>query len=436
MEVSPFTCKTNWTKRSAATCFFMHWSLLAPLRFLIALVVFMILPGTICYCLGRMGGGPPPGSNYPPKTWARISFVCEWACKGWCLVMGYKVTVHGKQDPSARVLVANHHTPFDIPLLQAAGLVFHPVSLDKITKIPVAGLLVRNLLALTFDRENPKERRELLRQGRKRVRDATFSPTLVFPEGTTCNTKVLPQFKTGAVRMAEGRPIQPITIKIEPEEHRQAWVPYNGLNPIQIMWFQCWQLARTHVTITMMDVVTGNKNIQYAVQYEPAFQLTEEIRVRMAMQLNVETSAHRIEDMSLACMARDKFQVGLGPNFEPTVGPIFSKIQYHFPNIPYKKVEEQLGFFLGYQKRSPGKITDFLEYLKIVATEQKWPEFPEAREWETDGDEFLYEMKELTDSLRKQRVRTGDARDDKFEQRMDALLLSVEKNCVELLPED
>jgi 1-acyl-sn-glycerol-3-phosphate acyltransferase len=114
----------------------------------------------------------------------------------------------------ACVMVANHTSYADVPILMAAlGTDYRFVAKQEVLDMPMIGTFVRRLRHLAFDRSNAKSRHAIAGEIDKVL--ANGSSVLIFPEGTfTANEGVRP-FQLGAFKAAldSGTPIVPVAVR-------------------------------------------------------------------------------------------------------------------------------------------------------------------------------------------------------------------------------
>lgn len=130
-----------------------------------------------------------------------------------CRLAGVKVHVdRGDFDPSGRyILMVNHQSWFDIPVLLAAlkGHQFRFVAKESLFRIPFFGHAMTRVGYIGINRENP-------RRGMKSIQEAiaksAHASILIFPEGT--RHERLGEFKIGGMILAikSERPIIPVII--------------------------------------------------------------------------------------------------------------------------------------------------------------------------------------------------------------------------------
>ncbi len=130
-----------------------------------------------------------------------------------CGLAGVKVQVDRKDfDPSGNyILMANHQSWFDIPVLLVAlkGHQFRFVAKQSLFSIPFFGHAMTRVGYIGIDRDNP-------RRGMKSIQEAiaksAHASIFIFPEGTRCER--LGEFKIGGMILAikSERPIIPVLI--------------------------------------------------------------------------------------------------------------------------------------------------------------------------------------------------------------------------------
>ena len=76
---------------------------------------------------------------------------------------------------------------------------------------PLVGTIVKAIQTVTVDRKDPKSKKNVIESMKNRAKPGTGWPqTLIFPEGTTTNGRLLITFKSGAFIPAV--PVQPCVI--------------------------------------------------------------------------------------------------------------------------------------------------------------------------------------------------------------------------------
>jgi lyso-ornithine lipid O-acyltransferase len=120
--------------------------------------------------------------------------------------------ITGKLPRGPAVLVANHLSYIDVPLLLGLAPCV-PISKKEIARWPIVGGIARSFEVLFVDRADPWSGALALRRA-VRLLERGVS-VLGFPEGTTTDGEILLQFRRGlfgAARLA-GVPVVPIAIR-------------------------------------------------------------------------------------------------------------------------------------------------------------------------------------------------------------------------------
>lgn len=194
------------------------WAFWAILWF--GLVALVLLPITaLAMKLARKGRQLVAGQSII-KVWAKILL---WG-------MGMPITVRGKEHipRESCIFVVNHVSMLDI-LANVACIPPNTMWLSKkeVTKIPVAGYLVKRL-HLLVDRSSKESRRQAMRDMQQAMANG-YSLNL-YPEGTrNKGPQLVKSFYDGAFQLAvqTGKPIVPITIL-------DNWKRQNGHMPLQL----------------------------------------------------------------------------------------------------------------------------------------------------------------------------------------------------------
>jgi 1-acyl-sn-glycerol-3-phosphate acyltransferase len=141
--------------------------------------------------------------------------VMGWWGRAFLRLSGCRLRVEGIADLPAggAVLVSNHQSLVDIPLLLAAFP--RPVKFlakRELGEIPLFGQAMAAAGNLFVDREDPRDTVQLLREAGGRVRAGSL--LIVFPEGTRSADGSVGEFKAGAFFIAQrsGMPVVPVYI--------------------------------------------------------------------------------------------------------------------------------------------------------------------------------------------------------------------------------
>jgi 1-acyl-sn-glycerol-3-phosphate acyltransferase len=145
----------------------------------------------------------------------RAGRVMEWWGRAFVRVGGWALRVEGAGHlPSGgAVLVANHQSVVDIPMLLAAFP--RPVRFlakRELGEIPLFGKAMAAAGNLFIDRDDPRDAVRMLREARARILGGRF--VVVFPEGTRSDDGSIGEFRPGAFFLARkaGAPVVPVYI--------------------------------------------------------------------------------------------------------------------------------------------------------------------------------------------------------------------------------
>ena len=147
-----------------------------------------------------------PGGN-------RAERVMGWWGRAFVRLGGWKLRVEGMENlPSGgAVLVSNHQSVVDIPMLLAAFP--RPVGFlakRELGEIPLFGKAMAAAGNLFVDRDDPRDAVRMLREAGARLRDGRL--VVVFPEGTRSGDGSIGEFQLGAFYLAQksGAPVVPV----------------------------------------------------------------------------------------------------------------------------------------------------------------------------------------------------------------------------------
>ncbi len=177
------------------------------------LVVMLITSGSIARAI------------VSPKWWAGglldvAAQASDWG--RWLLTSAnVHVHVHGEKPPCGVLLVCNHRSYIDIPvvmhLLPCAFL-----AKLSVAKWPVLGLAARMGNTVFVDRSSQESRREARAHLRSLLEDGLS--VVIFPEGTTTAGPGIASFRPGAFAMAARGDFPVVPMAIHYEDPKDAWV--------------------------------------------------------------------------------------------------------------------------------------------------------------------------------------------------------------------
>jgi len=146
---------------------------------------------------------------------SRAVRVMRWWGRAFVRLGGWTFRVEGMENlPSGgAVLVANHQSIVDIPMLLSAFP--RPVRFlakRELGEIPLLGKAMAAAGNLFIDREDPRDTVRMIREAGARLHDGGL--VVVFPEGTRSRDGSIGEFRPGAFYLAQksGAPVVPVYI--------------------------------------------------------------------------------------------------------------------------------------------------------------------------------------------------------------------------------
>lgn len=181
---------------------------------LAALLLFGLILVALLQLALRLGGRKRVRPERLTRFWHRLLL----------RLLGLHLTVHGTAAPGAHLLVANHVSWLDIPLIAGHAPVRF-VSKIEVRRMPVAGWLASGVNTFYIDRGRgalgPLMRTlaASLRQGRS---------VALFPEGTTHDGAAVHAFHSRlfAVAFDGHRPVQPVALRYGPGDAGRPVAPF------------------------------------------------------------------------------------------------------------------------------------------------------------------------------------------------------------------
>ena len=146
---------------------------------------------------------------FPKKHYKKIKL---FYTKAILKLLGIPLIIEGSPDPEAKMIIMNHSSLIDIPVIEAA----YPEDLVWIAKkelfdTPFFGLLLKLPDNIRLDREDRKSLVHLLKESKEKSKVKTIA---IFPEGTRARGDKLLPFKPGAKIIADKLhlKVQPVLI--------------------------------------------------------------------------------------------------------------------------------------------------------------------------------------------------------------------------------
>ena len=146
---------------------------------------------------------------FPKKHYKKIKL---FYTKAILKLLGIPLIIEGSPDPEAKMIIMNHSSFIDIPVIEAA----YPKDLVWIAKkelfdTPFFGLLLKLPDNIRLDPEDRKSLVHLLKESKEKSKVKTIA---IFPEGTRARGDRLLPFKPGAKIIADKLhlKVQPVLI--------------------------------------------------------------------------------------------------------------------------------------------------------------------------------------------------------------------------------
>lgn len=172
------------------------------------------------------------------RGWVLHKFTCFWANMFTWPNPHWNVTIENieKAKPRnvARIIVSNHLSMVDIPVLFRTWLHFKWVSKSENFKIPFVGWNMRLNRHIELDRGSNKSNARMMRACEATL--ASGSSVFIFPEGTRSANGRVSGFKRGAFELAKrtGAPILPIVIDGSAQALPKKGVVLRGFHRIKV----------------------------------------------------------------------------------------------------------------------------------------------------------------------------------------------------------
>jgi 1-acyl-sn-glycerol-3-phosphate acyltransferase len=130
-----------------------------------------------------------------------------------CDVQVHAAGVDRVQWDRPLVIVSNHQSHFDIPVIMAGlGRAFGFLTKSELFRVPAFGRVLHKLGCVSIDRHNKGSARSALLEGARRVRDG--AQLVVFPEGTRTPDGTLQPFKKGPFYLIQEARVAAVPIAV------------------------------------------------------------------------------------------------------------------------------------------------------------------------------------------------------------------------------
>ena len=169
-------------------------------------VVLLLLLTAGCSLAAILAGRLFPGVD-------RAERVMGWWGRACLRAGGWRLRVAGIEHlpPGGAVLVANHQSVVDIPMLLAAfPRTVHFLAKRELGEIPLFGRAMAEAGNLFIDRDDPRDAVRMLRVAGAQLNGRRL--VVVFPEGTRSGDGSIGEFRPGAFYLAQksGAPVVPV----------------------------------------------------------------------------------------------------------------------------------------------------------------------------------------------------------------------------------
>lgn len=355
---NPFENNAPWTRWEKTKVV-----ILGPTLFVVRVVV-LILAATVQLLLARIVTIGVPleedrGCLYhkkPLRLWRRLllsPLVITNRIILWCFGFWHIRVVDRRKDRSVRpnVIVVAPHVTFTDPFIIAYAFPPLPAAVGKaeLLKIPLLQSLYVAGQAIFVDRRNAKSRHACKDAIAMRADPDKWdgAPTMIFPEGTTTNGRMLIQFKLGP--FCPGQPVLPVLLRYPHKHYDVSWVGRNSSLPMLVLRMML-QFSNS-CTVEVLEPYVPSE----AEKHDPSL-FAKNVRQVMARNLSVGTTEHTYDDLFLSI---DASRLGVGSDFE--VREIVEKYE-----VSTEQLTKWLHRFHSYDKDGDGCIShqEFEEVIR------------------------------------------------------------------------
>lgn len=172
------------------------------------------------------------------RGWLLHKLTCVWAGMFTWPNPHWNVTIENIEKAAprneARIIVSNHLSLVDIPVVFRTFLHFKWVSKSENFKIPFVGWNMYMNRYIKLDRGSNKSNAKMMRSCEAALNSG--SSVFIFPEGTRSSNGKVSGFKRGAFELARrtGKPIQPIVIAGSAEALPKKGLILKGIHHIRV----------------------------------------------------------------------------------------------------------------------------------------------------------------------------------------------------------
>lgn len=181
----------------------------------------------------------------------RYKLVKQWA-KITNLVLGIQVDVNQKEIPEGVLVLPNHRSYLDIPLIFSI-IPATIISKKEISYWPIIGWGFLALDAILVDRSKIGSLVTTFKKIEKKILEN--KTVILFPEGTIYKGPETGKFKNGAFRVAAEHHINIVPIAFEYKNRRNVWVSDESLFS---HYFKTMGITRTYIKVKIGDTISSN----------------------------------------------------------------------------------------------------------------------------------------------------------------------------------
>jgi len=354
---NPFENDAKWTRYEVFKAVVVGLTLF-PIRFVLFLV-FLLLHLALCK-LATLGfplevdrGCHRHG--HPMAAWRRLLLAPVVVTnRGILLALGFWwISIKDERkrgEPRPKIVVAAPHlsVPDDFIINWCFPPLPSAVGKKELLDMPLLSAAMVACQGIFVDRKNSDSRLACKEAIAQRASPSwTGPPTLIFPEGTTTNGKVLIQFRLGP--FSPHCPVQPVILRYPSKYYDISWVGKNT-NPVMILVRMMLQFAN------YCEIIIPPARQPVGEELKDAMLFADNVRTEMAKRLNIDTTAHSYDDVFFHISATE---AGINQDFE--VGVLKRKY-----GISVEEIKRALENFKRFDPEKRGEISheNFLEVIK------------------------------------------------------------------------
>lgn len=193
---------------------------------------------------------------------ARATLLRGWG-RGLTWLMGIKVTQEGAPPQEGMIVIANHTSYADIPILMGIRACAF-LAKSEVASWPLIGWGARLAGTVFVDRSSPESRATSRAELKRRVEHGTT--ILVFSEGTTTPRGEIHPLKPGMFHEAASAQIPIQVVSLEYQEVDAAWV---GDDPLWPNFVRVYGRLHTGVRVCYrQELIRGEEGVEMAQEAE------------------------------------------------------------------------------------------------------------------------------------------------------------------------